>query len=171
MLCEKTKHKKSNKLIKVESDKFCEKIEKICNEKRDHGLRVKIGGDFSKLLLLEAHYHKNIMLCMSNLLNLKVMMQTVYMIWHLKTLQVNGIEILPLNPEDISLAAMQRVVPQHLKHFLQCLCEASEHKLLKILSIAQRIIFVSSDLQKKIPKQVDSVYLSLQLWKEWYPSI
>ena len=54
----KTKHKKCNKLIKVESDKFCEKIEKICNEKGDHGLRVKIGGDFSKLLLLKAHYHK-----------------------------------------------------------------------------------------------------------------
>ena len=58
MFCEKTKHKKCNKLIKVESDKFCEKIEKICNEKGDHGLRVKIGGDFSKLLVLKAHYHK-----------------------------------------------------------------------------------------------------------------
>ena len=49
---------------------------------------------------------------------------------------------------------MERVVPEHLKHFLQCLCRASEHKLLKILSIAQRIIFVSSDVQKKMPKQV-----------------
>ena len=58
MFCEKTKHKKCNKLIKVESDKFCGKIEKICNEKGDHGLRVKIGGDFSKLLLLKAHYQK-----------------------------------------------------------------------------------------------------------------
>ena len=73
--------------------------------------------------------------------------------------KVNGIETLPLNPEDISLAAMERVVPEHLKHFLQCLCGASEHKLLKILSIAQSVIFVSSDAQKKIPKQVDSVYL------------
>ena len=91
---------------------------------------------------------------MSNLLNLKVMMRTVYMIRHLKTLQVNGIEILPLNPEDISLAAMERVVPEHLKHFLQCLCGASEHKLLKILSIAQSIIFASSDVQKRMPKQV-----------------
>ena len=27
-------------------------------EKGDHGLRVKIGGNFSKLLLLKAHYHK-----------------------------------------------------------------------------------------------------------------
>ena len=150
----KKKHKKCNKLIKVESDKFCEKIEKICNKKRDHGLRVNIGGDFSKLSLLEAHYHNNVMLRLSNLLNLKVMMRTVYMIWHLKTLQVNGIEILPLNPEDISIAVTERVVPEHLKHFLQCLCGASEHKLLKILSIAQSIISVSSEVQKKMPKQV-----------------
>ena len=28
-----------------------------------------------------------------------------------KTEKVNGIEILPLNPEDISLAAMERLVP------------------------------------------------------------
>ena len=35
--------------------------------------------------------------------------------------KVNGIETLPLNPEDISLAVMERVVPEHLKHFLQCL--------------------------------------------------
>ena len=68
--------------------------------------------------------------------------------------KVNGIETLPLNPEDISLAAMERVVPEHLKHFLQCLCGASEHKLLKILSIAQSIIFMSSDAQKKMPKKV-----------------
>ena len=76
----------------------------------------------------------------------KVMKQEIY--------KVNRIETLPLNPEDISLAAMERVVPEHLKHFLQCLCGASEHKLLKILSIAQSIIFVSSDAQKKMPKQV-----------------
>ena len=87
MFCEKTKQKNCNKHIKVESDKFCEKIEKICNEKGDHGLRVKIGRYFSKLLLLKAHYHKNFMLRMSNLLNLKVMMRTVYMTRHLKTLQ------------------------------------------------------------------------------------
>ena len=68
--------------------------------------------------------------------------------------KVNGIETLPPNPEDISLAAMERVVPEHLKHFLQCLCGASEHKLLKILSVTQSIIFVSSDAQKKMPKQV-----------------
>ena len=74
--------------------------------------------------------------------------------------KVNGIETLPLNPEDISLAAMERVVPEHLKHFLQCLCGASEHKLPKILSIAQSIIFVSSGVQKKMPKQVG---LSLSL--------
>ena len=58
MFCEKAKRNKCNKLIKVESDKFCDKIEKICNEKGDHVLSVKTGGDFSKLLLLEAHYHK-----------------------------------------------------------------------------------------------------------------
>ena len=56
--CEKRKHKKCNKLINVESNKFCGKIEKICNEKGDDGLRIKIGGDFRKLLLLKAHYHK-----------------------------------------------------------------------------------------------------------------
>ena len=68
--------------------------------------------------------------------------------------KVNGIEILPLNPEDISFAAMKKVVPDHLKHFLQCLCGASEHKLLRIVSIAQSIIFMSSDTQKRMPKQV-----------------
>ena len=68
--------------------------------------------------------------------------------------KVNRIETLPLNPEEISLAAMERVVPEHLKHFLQCLCGASEHKLLKILSIAQSIIFVRYDAQKQMPKQV-----------------
>ena len=68
--------------------------------------------------------------------------------------KVNGIETLPLNPEDISLAAMKKVVPKHLKHFVQCLCGASEHKLLTIVSIAQSIIFMSSDAQKKMPKQV-----------------
>ena len=36
--------------------------------------------------------------------------------------KVNGNETLPLNPEDTSLAAMERVVPEHLKHFLQRLC-------------------------------------------------
>ena len=68
--------------------------------------------------------------------------------------KVDGIESLPLNLDNISLAAIERVVPLHLKHFLLCLCEASEHKLLKILSIAQSIIFMSSDAQKKMSKQV-----------------
>ena len=68
--------------------------------------------------------------------------------------KVNGNETLPLNSEDISLAAMERLVPEHLKHFLQCLWGTSEHKLLKILSVAQSIIFVRSDAQKKMPKRV-----------------
>ena len=68
--------------------------------------------------------------------------------------KVNGIEILPLNSEDISLSAIKKVLPEHLKHFLQCLCGASEHKLLRIVSIAQIIIFMSSDAQKRMPKQV-----------------
>ena len=45
--------------------------------------------------------------------------------------KVNGIETVHLNPEDISLAAVERVVTEHLKHFLQCICGASEYKLLK----------------------------------------
>ena len=49
---------------------------------------------------------------------------------------------------------MERVAPEHLKHFLQCLCGTSYHKPLKILSIAQSIIFVSSDAQIKMTKQV-----------------
>ena len=57
--------------------------------------------------------------------------------------KLSGLETLPLNPEDISLAAMQGVVPEHLKR----LCGVSEHKLLKILSIPQGIIFVSHDAQ------------------------
>ena len=68
--------------------------------------------------------------------------------------KVNEIETLPLNPEDISLAAMKKVMPKHLKHFLQCLCGASEHQLLRIVSIAHSIISMSSDTQKKMPKQV-----------------
>ena len=54
---------KCNKLIKFQSDKFCEKIEKIGNEKGDHGLLIKISGDFSKLLLLKAHHHKKMLCC------------------------------------------------------------------------------------------------------------
>ena len=49
---------------------------------------------------------------------------------------------------------MEKVVPEHLKHFLQCLCGASEHKLLRIVSIVQSFISMSSDAQKKMPKQV-----------------
>ena len=50
---------------------------------------------------------------------------------------------------------MEKVVPEHLKHFFQCLCGTSYHKPLKILSIVQSIIiFVSSDAQIKMPKQV-----------------
>ena len=68
--------------------------------------------------------------------------------------KVNRSEILPLNAEDISLAAMKKVATEYLKHFPQCLCQASEHKLLRIVSIAQSIIFMSSDVQKRMPKQV-----------------
>ena len=86
--------------------------------------------------------------------------------------KVNGIEILPLNPEDISLAAMKKVVPEHLKHFLQCLCGASEHKLLRIVSIAQSIIFMSSDAQKRMPKQVGlSVSLKASLRSREYNTL
>ena len=49
---------------------------------------------------------------------------------------------------------MEKVVAKHQQHILQCLCGASEHKLLRIVSIAQSIIFMSSDAQKKMPKQV-----------------
>ena len=86
MFCKKTKHRKCNKLIKVESDKFCEKIGKICNDKGDHGLRVKIGGDFSTFLLLKAHYHKKCHAVYVKPTKLKVM-RTVYMTRHLQTLQ------------------------------------------------------------------------------------
>ena len=73
--------------------------------------------------------------------------------------KINGIEILPLNHEDISLAALERAVPENLKHFLQCLCGVLEHKLPKILSIAQSIIFVSSDAQKRCQNKWEWVYL------------
>ena len=69
--------------------------------------------------------------------------------------EVNGIEILPLNPDGEHLpCSYEKVVPGHLKHFLQCLCGASEHKLLRIVSIAQSIVFMSSDAQRRMPKQV-----------------
>ena len=80
----KTKHKKCNKLIKVESDKFCGKTGKICNENEDHGLRVKIGGDFSKLLLLKAHNHKK---CYTAYVKPAKLKSDDYMTRHLKTLQ------------------------------------------------------------------------------------
>ena len=57
MFCEK-QIQKCNKLIKVESDKFWKKIEKICNEKGDHGLCIKTGGDFRKVSFLKPRYHK-----------------------------------------------------------------------------------------------------------------
>ena len=64
---------------------------------------------------------------------------------------------------------MEGVVPEYLKHFLQCLCGASEHKLLKIFSIAQSIISVSSDAQKKMPKRVGlSVSLKTSLRSREY---
>ena len=86
-----------------------------------------------------------------------------------ETEKVNGIETLPLNPENISLAAMKKVVPEHLKHFLQCLCGASEHKLLTVVSIAHSIIAMSSDAHKKMPKQVGlSVSLKASLRSREY---
>ena len=86
--------------------------------------------------------------------------------------KVSGIETLPLNPEDISLAALKKVVPKHLKHFVHCLCGASEHKLLTIVSIAQSIISMSFDAQKKMPKQVGlGVSLKASLMSRIYHSL
>ena len=72
--------------------------------------------------------------------------------------KLSGLETLPLNPENISLAATQGVVPEHLKR----LCGASEHKLLKILSIAQGIILWVMMHSKRCQNKWDGLVVSLK---------
>ena len=56
--CEKTNHQVCRNLLRVEIPSFWEPLEKLCNERNDSYLHMKIGGDFTKLAVLEARYHK-----------------------------------------------------------------------------------------------------------------
>ena len=57
--CENITRENDRKLVRVQWPTFWESLEKKCSEKEDHNLRMKIGGDFSKLPTLEARYHKD----------------------------------------------------------------------------------------------------------------
>ena len=59
MFCDKTNYKGNKTLMRVEYETFWKTLDKITKEKNDHDLRRKVGGDFSKLPVLEARYHKN----------------------------------------------------------------------------------------------------------------
>ena len=66
--------------------------------------------------------------------------------------EVNGIDIHPLDPDDISLAKTKEIIPASLKQLLTLLCNrANQHK---ILSIAQNIIKLKSRARKQMAKHV-----------------
>ena len=54
----KTNQQGCRNLLRVEIWSFWETLEKRCNERNDYYLRMKIGGDFTKLAALKARYHK-----------------------------------------------------------------------------------------------------------------
>ena len=57
MFCTFKKHKKESRLVEVQYDDVIKKIEEQCNTIKDEELRLRIGGDFSKLPAFEARYH------------------------------------------------------------------------------------------------------------------
>ena len=54
----KTYHQGCRNSLRVETLSFWDTLEKQCNERNDLYLRMKIGGDFTKLVALEARYYK-----------------------------------------------------------------------------------------------------------------
>lgn len=59
MFCCCKKRKKESRLVLLQLDSVVKNIEKQCNIKNDEDLRLRIGGDFSKLPAFEAKYHPN----------------------------------------------------------------------------------------------------------------
>ena len=57
MFCTFKKHKKESRLVEVQYDDVIKNIEEQCNTIKDEELRLRIGGDFSKLPAFEARYH------------------------------------------------------------------------------------------------------------------
>ena len=68
--------------------------------------------------------------------------------------KVEGIEINPLNPENISNTAVEELIPETLKSFLNHIRSNRDGNDKKVLSIAQDIIALQSNGRKKMPKQV-----------------
>ena len=66
----------------------------------------------------------------------------------------SGIETQPLSPNDITMDAMIKIVPNRLLQFLQWVCGESESKKLKVLAIGQSMIYTQSNGTKMMPKQV-----------------
>ena len=63
MFCEQQYKNNSNKMSRVETDSFCDNIEKRCKEKKHIDFERKIGNDFRKLPAFEARYHNSCLLC------------------------------------------------------------------------------------------------------------
>ena len=59
--------------------------------------------------------------------------------------KVEGIEINPLNPKNISNTAVDEFIPETLKSFLNRMCSNRNRKDNKVLSIAQDIIALQSN--------------------------
>lgn len=57
IFCGFQKHNKVKKLVCIEYETVLQNIEKQCDLKKDTDLRLRIGGDFSKLPAFEAKYH------------------------------------------------------------------------------------------------------------------
>ena len=68
--------------------------------------------------------------------------------------KVEGIEINPLNPKNISNTAVEELIPETLKSFLNHICSNRNGKDKKVLSIAKDIIARQLNGIKKMPKQV-----------------
>ena len=63
--------------------------------------------------------------------------------------KVEGIEINPLNRKSIPNAAVEELIPETLKSFLNYICSNRNEKDKKMLSIAQDIIALQSNRKKK----------------------
>ena len=69
--------------------------------------------------------------------------------------KVEGIEVNPLNPENISNTAVEELIPETLKSFLNRIRSNRNGNDKKVLSIAQDIIALQSNGRKKnVSKQV-----------------
>ena len=70
--------------------------------------------------------------------------------------RVQGISVNPLDPADVSLDNVNRIIPGKLKQFINNICMAKNvlEKQKKVLSIAQDIVTLQSNGLKKMPKHV-----------------